>query len=466
MKIKFLGAAREVTGSKHLITTDDGTTILLDCGLYQGKGLQTDELNRNLGFNPKDIDYLILSHAHIDHSGLVPYIVKNGFEGMIICTHATRDLCAILLSDSARIHEHDAHTFNKKRRREGLPTIEPIYRIEDAEKSLGYFVSIGFNNKFKINKNVSLIFTETGHILGGAAVNLTFTEGTETKRICYTGDVGRHHNLILKEPQPFPQCDYLITESTYGDRLHDNKDDSQKRLLEVVVETCVKKRGKLIIPSFSVGRTQEIVYSLNLLWNKGWLPKVKVFVDSPLSINATNIMRMHPESFNNAMLEQMENDPDPFGFNTLTYVRSEDDSKKLNNHDEPCIIISASGMMEAGRVKHHLANSISSKKNTILVVGYCAPSTLGAKIKRGDSEVSIFGIRYKVKADVRILESYSAHGDFNEMIFYLSCQNKKELKKIFLVHGEYETQLNYKTTLEFNRFYNIEIPEQGQEFEL
>ncbi len=466
MKIKFIGAAREVTGSKHLITTDDGVKILLDCGMYQGKGLETDRMNRVLGFEPKDIDYLILSHAHIDHAGLIPYIVKNGFEGMIIATHATRDLCAIMLSDSARIQEHDTHTHNKKRLREGLPPLEPLYTIKDAEHSLNFFVSISYNNKFKINKNVSLVFTETGHILGSAATNLTITEGTETKRLCYTGDIGRQKNLILRPPQILPQADYLITESTYGDRLHDYHDDAQKKLLEIVVSTCQKKRGKLIIPSFSVGRTQEIVYALHLLFDKGWLPKVKIFVDSPLSINATNILRMHPESFNDEMLDRMEKDPDPFGFNTLTYVRNEEDSKRLNNTEDPCIIISASGMMEAGRVKHHLANSISYSKNTVLIVGYCAPTTLGAKIRRGDKEVSIFGVRYPVKADIAILESYSAHGDYNENIFYLSCLNKKQIKKVFLVHGEYETQLHYKSSLEQNLYTNIEIPAPEQEFEL
>jgi len=466
MKIKFLGAAREVTGSKHLITTDDGIKILLDCGVYQGKGLETDAMNRNIGFNPSEIDYIILSHAHIDHSGCIPYIVKNGFNGMIICTNATRDLCSILLADSGRIQEHDTHTYNKRRAKEGLPPIEPFFTINDAENSLQYFISISYNNEFKIKPNIKVKFTDTGHILGSAAVNLTINENGKIKRICYTGDVGRQKNKILRTPQPFPQPDIIITESTYGDRLHDNSEDAQKKLLKVVVDTCVKKGGKLIIPSFSVGRSQEIIYDLHLLHNKGWLPKIKVYVDSPLSINATNILRMHPECFNSDMLESMEKDPDPFGFNDLIYVRSEEDSKTLNNTKEPCIIISASGMMEAGRVKHHLANSISNKNNTILIVGYCSPTTLGAKIKRGDKKVSIFGIIHEVKADIEILESYSAHGDYNETILYLSNLDKKQVKKIFLVHGEYEVQENYKKSLEFNRFENIEIPELGQEVEI
>jgi len=466
MKIQFLGAAREVTGSKHLITTGNGKKCLLDCGFFQGKGQETDAMNRNLGFEPRDIDYLILSHAHIDHAGLIPYIVKNGFHGMIVCTHATRDLCSIMLADSGRIQENDTRVHNKRRVLDGLEPLEPIYTLADAEESLKYFISIAYGVNFKVSDEIQVMFTDAGHILGSSIVNLTINDKGVEKKIAFTGDLGRLHNSILKTPQPFPQADFLITESTYGDRVHENKEDSQKKLLEVVVDTCVNKKGKLLIPSFSVGRTQEIVYALHQLVDKGWLPRVKVYVDSPLSVNATNIMRMHPECFNEDILEHMEKDPDPFGFNNLIYVRSVADSKALNNTNEPCIIISASGMMEAGRIKHHLANSISNPKNTVLVVGYCAPSTLGAKIARGDQEVSIYGTMYKVKANISKLESYSAHGDYNEMIVTLSCQDKTKLKKVFLVHGEYEVQQHYKATLEQNRFANIEIPEQGQEFEL
>ncbi|NVO03457.1 MAG: MBL fold metallo-hydrolase [Bacteroidetes bacterium] len=464
MKIQFLGAAREVTGSKHLITLDNGKKILLDCGMFQGKGLETHSQNENLGFNPMEIDYLVLSHAHIDHSGCIPYMVKLGFDGMILCTNATRDLCSIMLTDSARIQEHDTRTYNKKRAHQGLKPLEPFYKIEDAEQSLNYFVSISYNNEFKLTDGVYVTFTDAGHILGSAAVNIRIKEGAEEKRICYTGDIGRSTNMILKHPQPFPQADFIITESTYGDRIHDNHIDSQKKLMEVIVDTCVKKKGKLIIPSFSVGRTQEIVYAIHQLVDKGWMPKINVYVDSPLSVNATNVMRLHPECFNEDMLERMEKDPDPFGFNNLYYLRSQEDSKRLNEINEPCIIISASGMMEAGRVKHHIANSISNPKNTILVVGYCAPSTLGARIVRGDKSVSIFGVVHEVKADIQILESYSAHGDYNEMIVFLSCQDKKKIKKIFVVHGEYETQVAYREKLMFNHFEHIEIPEKGQEF--
>jgi metallo-beta-lactamase family protein len=464
MKIQFFGAVKEVTGSKHLLTTDDGKKILLDCGMFQGKGLETDGMNRDFKFNPAEIDYLVLSHAHIDHSGLIPYFVKQGFEGMIICTHATRDLCSIMLLDSGRIQEHDTHTFNKKREAQGLPAVEPIYTAADALQSLQHFVSIAYNQKFKITDNVTLTFTDSGHILGSAAVNLKIKENDRVVNLCYTGDIGRLTNEILRNPQPFPQADILIAESTYGNRLHELRREAQDKLLNVVIRTCIQKKGKLIIPSFSVGRTQEIVYALNQLVIAGRLPKVKTYVDSPLSVNATNIYRMHPECFNTEILHVMEKDPDPFGFNDLYYIQSVEDSKHLNEMQEPCIIISSSGMMEAGRVKHHLANNISNPKNTILVVGYCEPSTLGARIKNGEKKVSIYGNMYEVRADIEVLEAYSAHGDYSEMIVYLSCQDKKQLQKIFLVHGEENVIVDYKKILEENRFENIVIPSLGEEY--
>jgi metallo-beta-lactamase family protein len=465
MKIKFIGAAREVTGSKHLITTDQGKKILLDCGMFQGKGLETDALNRDLGFDPSTIDYLLLSHAHIDHSGLIPYIHKLGFSGTIVSTHATRDLCAIMLADCGHIQENDTKTFNKKRALKGQPPVEPIYTREEAVECMQAFVSVPYGRTFILDENIKVTFTNTGHLLGSSVINIEIKEADKIKKIAFTGDIGRPSNRILKSPQPFPQADILITEATYGDRLHPAHEEAEELLLQTVIDTCVKKKGKLIIPSFSVGRTQEIVYSLNNFFNAGKLPQIKFYVDSPLSVNATNIIRLHPECFNDSVLKVMTNDPDPFGFNSLSYVTSVEESKVLNNSKTPCVIISSSGMMEAGRVKHHLANSIDNKKNTVLVVGYCAPTTLGAKIMRGDKKVSIFGVEHEVNADVKILESYSGHGDYNEMIDFISCQDKNKLQKIFLVHGEYTSQLHYKDTLESHGFKSIQIPERFQEFE-
>jgi metallo-beta-lactamase family protein len=466
MKIKFLGAAREVTGSKHLITTEYGKKILLDCGVFQGKGMETDKLNRQLTINPSEIDHIILTHAHIDHSGLIPYLYKLGFTGSVVCTNATRDLCTIMLADSGQIHEHDTLTFNIKMARKGLPPIEPLYTKADAVACMQLFIGIPYDMKFYIDENTKVKFTNTGHMLGSGVANIEITENGKKTCIAYTGDIGRPTNRILKSPVPFPQADILIAVSTYGDRLHAESKEAEEELLNVVKETCTVKKGKLIIPSFSVGRTQEIVYSLNNFFNQGKLPKVDIYVDSPLSVNATSVFRLHPECFNSDILHVMETDPDPFGFNSLFYIQKQEDSKKLNKIKKPCVIISASGMMEAGRIKHHLANNISNPKNTILVVGYCSPTTLGARILRGDKRVSIHGNQYEVKAEVRRIESYSGHGDYKEMIGFLKCQELNKISRTILVHGEFETQQKYKTYLEAEGFKNITIPAAGDEISI
>lgn len=466
MQIKFIGAAREVTGSKHLIITGSGTKILLDCGMFQGKGLETDSMNRKLGFEPAELDYVVLTHAHIDHSGLIPYIYRLGFKGSVVCTNATRDLCAIMLPDSGFIQEHDTYTYNKRRIKKGLPKVDPLYTQRDAVSCMSSFIGVPYNMKFRIDENTSVRFTHTGHMLGSAVANIQIIENGQITRIAYTGDIGRPSDQILESPKPFPQADILITESTYGDRLHVQHGEAESELLKVVIETCVNKGGKLIIPAFSVGRTQEVVYALNRFFNEGRLPKVDIFVDSPLAVNATTVFRMHPECFNKEILSAMETDPDPFGFNTLFYITRQQDSKKLNDHKEPCVIISASGMMEAGRVKHHLANSISNPRNTVLAVGYCAPTTLGARLLGGQKEISIHGTVHEVKADIRKIDSFSGHGDYREMLQFIECQEKDALARVFLVHGEYDTQKSYAGFLQNSGFKNIEIPAPGARFEI
>jgi metallo-beta-lactamase family protein len=466
MKIKFIGAAREVTGSKSLITTNSGKRLLLDCGMFQGKGLETDGMNRDLMFDPAMIDHIILTHAHIDHAGLIPYMYKLGFRGSVICSNATRDLCAIMLADSAFIQEHDTQTFNKRRAKKGLPIVTPLYTQQDATACMTLFIGVPNNMKFRIDDTIKVKFTSTGHMLGSGVANLQITENGVIRNIAYTGDIGRPADPILAPPESFPQADILITESTYGDRLHKDVASAEEEILEIVTDTCINKGGKLIIPAFSVGRTQEIVYALNNFYNQGRLPKVDIFVDSPLAVNATTVFRMHPECFNKSFASVLESDSDPFGFGNLFYITRQEDSKKLNDHKKPCVIISASGMMEAGRVKHHLANNISEPRNTILVVGYCAPTTLGARIVRGDKEVSIHGNLYQVKAEVKKIESYSGHGDYKEMIGFLGCQDKNAIEKTFIVHGEYETQQKYVGRLIAEGFKNVEIPSRGQEYEI
>ncbi len=470
MKIQFIGAAREVTGSKHLITCNDGIKILLDCGMFQGKGLETDSKNRELGFDPSSIDYLILSHAHIDHSGLIPYLYKNGFRGSIICTNATRDLCSIMLADSGHIQETDVEWFNKKRIKQGKTTVEALYTVEDAEACMELFIGVAYNRRFNITgkkgeSNISVKFTNTGHMLGGGVVNLEIREDGKVIRLAYTGDIGRPHNRIIHPPVPFPQCDYLITESTYGDRLHTAEKESEEDLLRIITETCVERKGKLIIPSFAIGRTQEIVFVLNNFYNAGKLPHIDVYVDSPLSVNATDVFRMHTECMNKEVKEVLEYDDDPFGFNSLHYIKKVEESKQLNEKEGPCIIISSSGMMEAGRIKHHVANNISNPNNTILIVGYCSPTSLGARIQEpGLAYISIFGEYHQVNARIEKIESFSGHCDYREMIHFLSCQDTRQVRKVFLVHGDYGVQQAYKETLEKEGFSNVEIPAQGEEF--
>ena len=400
MKIKFIGAAREVTGSKHLITTENGKKILLDCGMFQGKGLETDSMNRNLMFNPSEIDHVILTHAHIDHSGLIPYIYRLGFRGSVICTSATRDLCAIMLADSGHIQEGDVKWFNKRRISKGLSPIEPIYKEQDARACMELFIGIAYDRKFNIDSQTNVKFTNTGHMLGSGTALLEVTENGRTTRIAYTVDIGRRESRILRSPEPFSQCDYLITEATYGNRLHPPLQEAEKELLRVIRETCVDRGGKVIIQSFAIGRTQEVVYALNNFFNEGLLPKVNIYVDSPLAVNATDIFRLHTDILNADVAHVMLTDPDPFGFNSLYYLKTAEESKRLNSNNIPCVIISASGMMEAGRIKHHLANNIENPNNTILAVGYCGPRTLGARILEGDKEVSIFGVRHPVNAHI------------------------------------------------------------------
>ena len=475
MKIQFLGATREVTGSKHLITTDSGHTILLDCGMYQGKGIETDAANRDLGFDPAKLDCIVLSHAHIDHSGLIPYVVKMGFKGDIYCTPATRDLCALMLADTAFIQEQDVRTYNKKidkqhpHKEKGKKYfIEPLYNQNDVNRAMKLFVTYGYDRRFRLFDDVLLTFTNSGHMLGGAICSLEVYEESRWKRLTYTGDIGRKHCHILPPPQLFPQCDYLICESTYGDRLHDEQLVTEEQLLGVVDDTCVYRKGQLLIPSFSVGRTQEIVYVLNQLYNDGRLPQIPVYVDSPMSTNATQIFRMYPDELSEEVQDTLRFDPDPFGFNTLRYITDIRESKALNHKDEPCIIISASGMLEAGRIKHHVANHISDPRCTILIVGYCEPTTLGARIQQpGLQWISIFGQDRKIKAQITKIEGFSGHGDYQEMIDYLTRSLAvDQVKRVFVVHGEETAAQTYKTHLEEAGFTHIAIPSKGETVEL
>jgi metallo-beta-lactamase family protein len=465
MDIKFLGATETVTGSKHLVSTDTGFKILLDCGLYQGGGKVSDELNRKLDLKPSEIDVVILSHAHIDHSGNLPLLVKEGFLGSIYCTPPTLEVVEVLLYDSAKIHENDIEFINKKREQRGQEPLTPLYTIKDVDRCMKHFKTVPYHADFHLNNEATLTFTDAGHILGSACVNLKLKNSSDKIiHLTFTGDVGKYNDLLLKNPECFPQADYIICESTYGDRLHEVEKDAEQHLLNVVINTCVEKKGKLIIPAFSLGRTQEIVFILDKLKNKGLLPNVKVYVDSPMSTSITNIMRENVSCFNERLQEYIKTDSDPFGFNNLTYIQEKADSIALNKSKEPCIILSASGMMDAGRIKHHLANNISDPKNTVLVVGYCSPNSLGSRIRNKEKSVKIFGDFFELNADVEIIDSYSAHADYNELIRFLSCQDKKIVKKVFLVHGEPDSKLSFKEKLMKEGYEEIIIPNKGETF--
>jgi metallo-beta-lactamase family protein len=466
MKLQFFGAAQTVTGSKHIITTDKGTKILLDCGLFQGIG--TQEMNQTFGFDPSEIDYMVLSHAHIDHTGLLPRLVKKGFKGPIFCTSATRDLAEILLGDSARIQASDLKRVNERREKRGESPLEILYEEADVIETLDLMRAMTYRDRFDICDEVSCIFMDAGHILGSASVNLTIKENNgKDIRLTFTGDIGRSSDRILKSPEPFPQADYIICESTYGNRLHPAAENVKAELLEIVKNVCVNNHGKVLIPAFSVGRTQEIVYALDQLEEEGLLPKIPIYVDSPLSVKATDVMRKHKECYNPQISRYLkEGDGDAFAFDHLFYVSEKAESMALNESKGPAVIISASGMAEAGRIKHHIAHNISDPNSAILFVGYCSPEGLGGQLKAGKKDVRIFGKEFEVKCQIHIMDSFSAHADYNELIQFLNCQNKAEVKKVFLVHGELDTQSAFKNRLQEVGWGDIEIPEIMQEFHL
>lgn len=463
MKIAFHGAARTVTGSKHLISLKNGKKVLLDCGMFQGMGRDTDAMNEEFGFDAASVTYMILSHAHIDHSGLIPLLVKRGFKGNIYCTPATQDLVQILLLDSAKIQEDDAKFTNKKLKKEGKPEITPLYTIDDAKRSIGALKKVNYKTWFQIEEGIEVYFTDAGHIIGSAAVHVRITENGKTTQISFSGDIGRYNDAILRSPDVFPQADYILLESTYGSTLHAEAVPSDDLLIKYIHDTCKVKKGKLIIPAFSVGRTQELLYALNRAGLEGKLPKVDIFVDSPLSREATDVVRHHPEVFNKTVAKLLQVDDDPFDFPGLHYIQTVDESKALNFREAPCVIISASGMAEAGRVKHHIANNIGDSRNTVLLVGYCEPQSLGGRLMRGAKEVSIYGTRYEVRAEVGVIRSMSAHGDYEDLSQWLACQDPKQVKKLFLVHGEYEVQTIFRNWLIKKGFPDIEIPERHSE---
>ncbi|GAB4444284.1 MAG: MBL fold metallo-hydrolase [Anaerolineae bacterium] len=467
MKIEFWGAAQTVTGSMHLLNVN-GYNILLDCGMYQGRRKEAYEQNRKLPFDATKIDALILSHAHIDHSGNIPTLVKNGFRGPIWATPATRDLCAIMLRDSAFIQENDVKYVNKRRKKQGQAPFEPLYTEQDVLEALNLFQTIGYRRPIQVLPGVQAHFREAGHMLGSASVTIDVDEYGQFKRLAYSGDIGRRTMPILRDPQLVESVDYLIMESTYGGRHHETADQARATLQNAVLDV-VQKKSKLIIPSFAVGRTQEIVYALHKLLESKAIPKIDIYVDSPLAVNATEIFRLHPELYDRETLDFLDetNSRDPFGFDSVTYIRNVNASKALNTLEEPAVIISASGMCEAGRILHHLKNHITNPKNTILFVGYQAEHTLGRKILDGHAEVPILGETYPVRARVMQINGYSAHADHDGLMNWLkAAQLRGNLQKLFLVHGEPECATALSRDAFMLGIPEIHVPERGESYKL
>jgi metallo-beta-lactamase family protein len=464
MQVHFFGATRTTTGSLYLLEVN-GKRLLLECGLFQGRREESIQRNQNFPFDPRQVDAVVLSHAHIDHAGNLPNLCKQGYTGNIYCTFATRDLSGIMLVDSAKIQKDDAAFVSKKRANQKLPPVEPLYTGADAEQVLKQFVAFNYDRPFPVLNGVTVTFRDAGHILGSAQVVLDVCEDGRKFRYLFSGDVGRGGDEILRDPEPVENVDYLQIESTYGGREHSIRMDADETVGRLVLET-LKQNGKVIIPAFSVGRTQQIVYVLNQLTVEGTLPHVPIYVDSPLSVNATEIYRLHPECFNDTINKFLHEKANPFGMENLTYIREVANSMKLNDLKEPAIIISASGMCEAGRIRHHLKNHIGDPKNLILFIGYCAENTLGAQITNGQNPVNIFGEPQAVRAKIASLDTYSGHADKNELKRYVEAMTGS-LKKIICIHGEEEQCLAHAKTLrEMKPQSEILVPEYKQMVEI
>lgn len=466
MTISFHGAAGTVTGTKHIITLNDGRKILLDCGMFQGMGAETEDLNASFGFDPKEISFLLLSHAHIDHTGLIPKLAKEGFTGKIICTEATRDLTEILLNDSAEIQTYETDIINKKREAKGLKPYEPLYTSEDVAQCMSQFEIVGYDGWVSIDRDVDVLYTNTGHLIGSAAITIRIKEGRKRTKILFSGDVGRYRSILLQPPVEPPQADYIILESTYGDKRHDIKYDTVETLHQWIQKVCVKRCGQLVIPAFSVGRTQEVLYALNQLSLEKRLPEIFCFVDSPLSLKATQTIKKYTDQFNERLQQVLAIDDDPFDFPGLKYVESVEDSRRLVDYKEPCIIISASGTADAGRVRHHINSCVGNQNNAVLMVGYCGNKSLGGQLLAGAKEVEIFNDPCKVVAEIGQVQGMSAHGDTDDLSQFLSNQNPEKVKAIFLVHGEQTVQKSFADRLSLKGYKRIECPKQHQEYSL
>lgn len=463
MQIQFCGGAQTVTGSQVLITIN-GKKILYECGLFQGRREESYKRNLNFIFDASSIDAVILSHAHIDHSGNLPNLVRHGFKGSIFATPATIDLCKIMLRDSAYLQEKDLEWVNKIRKRSHQPEIEPLYGIRHVEATLDLFVGIDYDKPFTIAPGVEAVFRDAGHILGSAGIHLEITENGHTYKLGLTGDIGRPHIPLMHDPNVLRELDLLIMETTYGNRSHESYDDVEEIVAKAIRDTAANG-GKIIIPSFAVGRTQLLVYVLHKLFNQNRIPDMPIYVDSPMACDATEVFRDYPDYLDRETERLFLHDhEDPFGFRRLTYIHDVDGSKKLNSLAYPHVIISGSGMAEGGRILHHLRNNLENPKNLLLFVGYAAKETLARKIMDGNRVVKVFGEEHTVKCKVEILDAFSAHADRRNLLDYVDMNSPSKLKHIFLIHGEPDQALSFRDALRSKGYQNIYFSAQGDVF--
>lgn len=463
MKLTAHGAARNVTGSKHVLTVGRWR-VLLDCGLFQGRRVESNRRNRRLPFAAAGISSVLLSHAHIDHAGSLPTLTRSGFRGRIFATHATVDLAKLLLTDAAFVQEQDIEYLNKRRKRRGEPPLEPIYTQRDVEEAAEHFVGVDYDEPTRVAPGVTATFREAGHILGSSVIEIEACEHGRKVRIVFTGDLGRSGTPILRDPHRPRSADVLVTESTYGGRRH-APDEHVARDLAALVSDVARRKGKVIIPSFAVGRTQRIVYELHELARSGRIPEVPIFVDSPLAVRATEIFRRHPECFDAEMNDLIGRDDDPLGFSRVTYVTKTEESKKLNRRPGPIIVVSASGMCEAGRILHHLKNTISGRRNAVVITGYQASHTLGRRLAEGVTRVRIHGDYYRVRARVAVFNEFSAHADRDELLEFASTLRPAPRRTI-VVHGSEDQALAFGRLLDSHGFGGVAVPVDGESIEL
>jgi metallo-beta-lactamase family protein len=463
MKLTIHGAARQVTGSMHLLEVDR-YKILIDCGLDYEKDRNV-QANENFPFDPAEIDVVVLTHAHIDHSGNLPTLVRLGFDGQILCTPPTADLTELLLLDSVSIFMRKAGKKHKHGKGKFNTGAQPLYLQKHVMDTVERFVTIGFNRPFCINGNIQLTFVPVGHLLGAAAAIFEVIEQGVERSIAFTGDIGRKNYPVLDDPQALPPVDYLVTEATYGGRYHTKDKTVEQTLIETIEKACIKEQGRLIIPAFSIGRTQSLVYSLNKIFSSNLLPPVKIFVDSPLAVRSTEVFRKYHNLVNQEAQEFYRMQGDEFEFDNLTYVETLKDSRQVSNYFEPCIIISSAGMLDGGRIQDHLFYNIQNYYCTILFIGYCAKGTLGHRLLRGDPIVHIKDRDLAVYATIKQTDVLSAHGDHADLLDTVKQLDKAKLKNIFLVHGETTSMQALADGLE-EEGYNVTIPEKGVKHEL